>query len=227
MGYESPGCEGAKKPAAVAAFAPKPSSRKLTDVASGGKTARMRKFNLVWVGSVVLALAVSGGCSNDDDGGGGTAGTSGSGGSTGGSGGSMGGSGGSTGGTAGAGTGGTAGSTSGCSGATPVELTVKNSLDWCTLSVNGDAFKPDSEQMVCVAAGAVDLSAKPLNATFELGPWHHTDGDMGAGDPGTVTGTGVNAESSTIVTVGGNSSCVWICCPFVGGTGCPTTDQCP
>jgi hypothetical protein len=111
-----------------------------------------------------------------------------------------------------------------CSGATPVALTVKNYLSWCSVSVAGHAASSAGAQTVCVAAGTIALSATAL-AGFELGPapWHHTDGDSGAGDAGTVT-SGTSAAS---VTASGASTCAWICCPFVGGTGCPTTDQCP
>ena len=105
-----------------------------------------------------------------------------------------------------------------CSGATPVALTVKNYLSWCDVSVAGRAASTAAAQTVCVAAGAVPLSATP-SAGFELGPapWHDTDDDHGAGDP----------ADATTVTVSGASDCAWVCCPFPDGTGCPTTDQCP
>lgn len=77
-------------------------------------------------------------------------------------------------------------------------------------------------------AGTVTLAATALT-NFELGPapWHDTAGDHGSGDPGTVTGTGQSAKSTTTVTASGASKCVWVCCPFTNGTGCPTTNQCP
>ena len=58
---------------------------------------------------------------------------------------------------------------------------------------------------------------------FKLGPWHKTDGDAGNGDPGTI----VDGATSAIVTVVG-PDCVWICCPFSVGGGCPApgSDQC-
>ena len=105
---------------------------------------------------------------------GGVGGSSGSGGATGGSGGATGGTGGTTGGTGGT-TGGTGG---GCNG---TELTVKNYLAWCSVSVAGGTPSSAAEQTVCVPEGAVNLSATALNG-FILGtaPWHNTDGDSGA-----------------------------------------------
>jgi hypothetical protein len=111
-------------------------------------------------------------------------------------------------------------------GGSPV-LTVKNYLSWCSVSVNGGAGSTAATLMQDVDAGVVGLKATPASSSFMLGAWHHTDGDTGAGDPGTVTGTGATATSTTTVTLAGASKCVWICCPFTSGTGCPTTDQCP
>ncbi|MEZ4369737.1 MAG: hypothetical protein R3B07_02900 [Polyangiaceae bacterium] len=168
-------------------------------------------------------------------------GTSGNGGSSGSAGASTGGSAGaatggsagaSTGGSAGAGTGGSAGATGGTGGAscTGVELKVKNYLSWCSVSVAGEAASTAAEQTVCVPEGAVNLSATALSG-FILGtaPWHNTDGDSGSGEQGTLSGSGQSRESAAVVTVsgGGTSDCVWVCCPFDNGTGCPTTDQCP
>jgi|GEM_PF-2001532 hypothetical protein len=121
------------------------------------------------------------------------------------------------------------GATGGCSGTTPVSLTVKNFSSWCSVSVAGAAASSAATQTMCVAAGAVDLSAT-ANATFVLGPtpWHDTAGDTGSGDPGTVTGSGQAAQSATTVTVSGASACVSVCCPGATGTpACPTTSQCP
>jgi hypothetical protein len=37
-----------------------------------------------------------------------------------------------------------------------------------------------------------------------------------------------NGDSTASVTVtGSTAACVWVCCPFTGGSGCPGTDQCP
>lgn len=117
-----------------------------------------------------------------------------------------------------------------CSGSTPVALTVKNFDSWCSVSVAGMASSTSSTVTDCVAAGQVALSATAL-AGFELGsaPWHDTDGDHGSGDPGTVTGSGQSATSSTTVTVSGSSACAWVCCPFAPPTapGCPTSNLCP
>ena len=58
--------------------------------------------------------------------------------------------------------------------------------------------------------------------------WHHTSGDTGTGEPGTVTGTGAATQSAAMVTVGATATCAWVCCPFVGGTGCTgLAEQCP
>jgi len=113
-------------------------------------------------------------------------------------------------------------------GAPCVNLTVLNYEVWCSVTVNGgDAAVADAET-ICVPPGTTQLAATALQF-FELGPapWHDTAGDMGQGDPGTVTGTATSAVDSTTVVVGATPKCVWVCCPFDDGTGCPTTDQCP
>ncbi len=125
-------------------------------------------------------------------------------------------------------TGGTTSAPSTCSGATPVALTVKNYLSWCSVSVAGQPASTAGEQTLCVAPGAVPLSAMALTG-FELGPapWHDTTGDHGSGDPGMVMGSGQSASNATTVTAAGSASCAWVCCPFANGSGCPTTNQCP
>jgi len=107
--------------------------------------------------------------------------------------------------------GGSAG-TPACSGSTPVALTVKNILSWCSVSVAGMASSTSPSTTDCVAAGPIALSATARTG-FELGsaPWHDTDGDHGAGDPGTVTGSGQSAASATTLTVGGSTGCAWVC----------------
>jgi hypothetical protein len=113
-------------------------------------------------------------------------------------------------------------------GAPCVNLTVLNYEVWCSVTVNGgDAAVADAET-VCVPPGTTQLAATALQF-FELGPapWHDTAGDMGQGDPGTVTGSGASAVDSTTVVVGATPKCVWVCCPFDDGSGCPTADQCP
>ena len=109
----------------------------------------------------------------------------------------------------------------------PPNLTVKNYLAWCSVSVNGGATSPAAVQAVNVPPGTIPLTHVAL-AGFKLGLWHHTSGDTdGGGDPGTVTGSGQSASSATTVVVGGTPACVWVCCPFTSGLGCPATDQCP
>ena len=116
---------------------------------------------------------------------------------------------------------GTATVDSGCAG---VRLTVINALNWCSVSVNGGAPSPGPSQTVCVpSASAVSLVATPLTG-FVLGLWHHTTGDTGAGDLGVVSG---GMSTASVTTPGAGAACVWVCCPFPGGGGCPTTDQCP
>jgi hypothetical protein len=108
-------------------------------------------------------------------------------------------------------------------------LTVKNFDAWCSIAVNGGASSAAPSQIVNVMPGSITLVAKEASATFEIGPttWHDTTGDTGAGDPGTIAGSGATETSSTTVTVGTAAKCVWACCPFANGTGCPTVDQCP
>jgi hypothetical protein len=121
----------------------------------------------------------------------------------------------------------TSGAGSGSSGAC-VDLTVLNYLAWCSVSIAGDKASAAKSQTVCVAEGTVDLVATPASAQFEIGPapWHDTAGDTGSGDPGTMSGSGTSETDKTTVDVTGSSKCVWVCCPFTNGTGCPTTDQC-
>ena len=104
-----------------------------------------------------------------------------------------------------------------------VALTVLNFLSWCSVSVAGGAASSAAEQSVCVPAGAVSLSATPLTG-FRLGaePWHRTSGDQGSGEQGTVVG-----QTSTATVTVGAATCVWVCCEFAAGGGCPATNQCP
>ncbi|MCE9578239.1 MAG: hypothetical protein K8W52_34250 [Deltaproteobacteria bacterium] len=106
-------------------------------------------------------------------------------------------------------------------------LTVKNYLAWCSVSVNGAAASTAAQQVVTVTPGAIPLVASGATG-FKLGPnmWHHVDGTTGnTGVAGNVSGT----MSSATVTVGAGGACVWVCCPFTNGTGCPDSlaDQCP
>jgi hypothetical protein len=110
-----------------------------------------------------------------------------------------------------------------------LSLTVKNFDAWCTITVEGGSATTLPTETVTVTTGTVTLTAKPASSAFELGPapWHDTAGDSGSGDPGTVTGTGTDAVSTTTVSgVTSAGTCVWACCPFTSGSGCPTTDQC-
>jgi hypothetical protein len=105
------------------------------------------------------------------------------------------------------------------------QLTVKNFLSWCSVSVNGAAAATTATQTVTVDPGTIDLVATAASATFEIGPgmWHHTDGDTGTGDDGTVSGDMSTAQ----VTVGADATCVWVCCPFASdGSGCDVAEQC-
>jgi hypothetical protein len=109
----------------------------------------------------------------------------------------------------------------------PVSLTVYNIDTWCSVSVGSNAASIAAKQTVCVADGAVTLVAKAKNTTYILGDWHGTTGDTGSGDPGTVTDAGGAAESQASVSVSGATACVWVCCPFAGGSGCTVADPCP
>lgn len=108
-------------------------------------------------------------------------------------------------------------------------LTVKNYLNWCSVSVNGGAASTAATQTVNVMPGTIPLTATAASAAFIIAPnmWHHTTGDTGAGETGTVTGSGTTAQSAVTATVGGAPKCVWICCPFTNGTGCNVAEQCP
>jgi hypothetical protein len=107
-------------------------------------------------------------------------------------------------------------------------LTVKNYLSWCSVTVNGGVASTAAMQIVDVAPGAIPVSAV-AETGFQLGttPWHDTDGDTGGGEQGTVTGSGQSASSATTATVATTPACVWVCCEFTGGGGCPVDDQCP
>jgi hypothetical protein len=107
-------------------------------------------------------------------------------------------------------------------------LTVKNALAWCSVSVDGAAASSAPVQTVNVQPGMIALTATALpNFKIDANMWHHTDGDIGSGETGTVTGTGSAAQSAVTATVNTTAKCVWVCCPFLSGGGCPTTDQCP
>ena len=73
------------------------------------------------------------------------------------------------------------------------------------------------------SAGDIPIVATALTG-FQLGSWHHVNGDTGTGTPGVVSG---GMSTAQLTTSGSGTACVWVCCPFVGGGGCPATDQCP
>lgn len=107
------------------------------------------------------------------------------------------------------------------------QLVVKNYLNWCSVKANGAATGSTAAVITMpVTAGAIPISATAASATFKIDAnmWHHTDGDTGTGETGTVVGM----QSSVMATVtAGTSKCVWVCCPFQNGTGCNVADQCP
>lgn len=106
-------------------------------------------------------------------------------------------------------------------------LTVKNYVSWCEVSVDGRSPSTADVQVVNVMPGAITLTATAATG-FILGRdmWHHTDGDTGRGEAGSV----LNGVSTAMVTVGASAKCVWVCCPFPDGSGCDPDllgDQCP
>lgn len=117
------------------------------------------------------------------------------------------------------------------SGSGSAALTVKNYLSWCSVTVAGGAASTAASQTSTISnSGPITLTATRANSSFEVSGnlWHHTDGDTGSGDPGTLSGTGSATVSTATVTVtAGTGKCVWVCCPFVGGTGCNVAEQCP
>ncbi len=111
-----------------------------------------------------------------------------------------------------------------------VALTVKNYLAWCSVSANGGATTTAGTQTVNVQPGTIPLVAKAANSTFIVAGnmWHHTTGDSGNGEPGTVTGSGANTQSAAnTLVVASTAKCVWVCCPFTDGSGCNVPEQCP
>lgn len=106
-------------------------------------------------------------------------------------------------------------------------LTVKNYLNWCEVSVDGGTASAASMQTVNVMPGTITLTAAAATG-FILGGdmWHHTNGDGGSGEAGSVSG----GVSTAMVTVATSAKCVWVCCPFPDGSGCEPAvigEQCP
>jgi hypothetical protein len=148
------------------------------------------------LGICAMALFTVGGCGSDDDeGGGGTGGsTGGSGGSTGGSGGSTGGSGGSTGGTAGAATGGTAGAatggtagaaTGGTAGAAGASAGLSCTAYCATIATNctGANEQYDNENE-CVTECASWPVGTPIDQAGDTLGCHNYHAGAAAADPG-------------------------------------------
>jgi hypothetical protein len=114
-------------------------------------------------------------------------------------------------------------------------LVLKNYVSWCTVEINNSgSFSTATPQTVNVLPGTITLVAKPMNSMFELGTdmWHHVDGTTGdTGISGTQAGSGINATSTTTITITNAGACVWVCCPFsADGSGCNPAligDQCP
>ncbi len=112
----------------------------------------------------------------------------------------------------------------GCSGATPIELKVYNYKAWCNVSVAGTAIPTPGlgtteAQSVCVHAGD-RLSATAVSGTFEIGtpPLPFISGTNA------VTDMGATASAN----LSNGATCVFICCPFAGGSGCSgLTNPCP
>src|SRR5512140_3490654 len=112
------------------------------------------------------------------------------------------------------------------------QLKVKNYLSWCAVTVGSGSASAAAVQTVPItASGQVTLTATRASAAFEVSGnmWHHTDGDTGTGETGTITGTGATTLSTATVTVAsGTSKCVWVCCPFSAThDGCAVPEQCP
>lgn len=153
-----------------------------------------------------------------------TGGATGTGGTSAGTGGAAGHAGGGAGGAAtGGAAGGSAGGAGGAAcGASQVALTVKNYLSWCNVEApDGSTASMAAEQTVCIPAnGTINLSATAVSATFVVAAddWH---------DVTTQQLTGSNMTSKATKDIATAATCVWVCCPFADGTGCPTTDQCP
>lgn len=106
-------------------------------------------------------------------------------------------------------------------------LTVKNVGGHCSVTIN------ELEPLTTVEDTVADFTPGqtiPLTASattgFTLGLWHRTTHDMGSGNPGTLSGSGLDVMSSANVTLGNDPGCVWICCGSGSGD-CAVADQCP
>jgi hypothetical protein len=114
---------------------------------------------------------------------------------------------------------------SGGAGGAPgcVTLTIKNYANWCQVQIGTGAFASGTTLTACLDAGTIDVAAKANDVDFTPGTfkivadmWHHTDNDAG---------TQVAGVSSTTKSLS-SDACIWVCCPFTNGTGCPVSEQC-
>jgi hypothetical protein len=112
-------------------------------------------------------------------------------------------------------------------------LTVKNFLNWCSVSINGGSASTDATVTASIAAGAVaTIVATPASSSFQIGPapWFGVDQNGGAAAPGTDVGSGTSETSTATVTMNqaGMSQCVSVCCQEPGNSPdpCPTTNPC-
>lgn len=105
-------------------------------------------------------------------------------------------------------------------------LAVMNVGGNCSVTIGSGqpSTAPDDEVADYDPDQTIALTASALPG-FTLGVWHHTDGDTGSGDSGTVVDEGNVETSSTTVTLTDVPGCVWICCSSAAGA-CPTTDPC-
>jgi autotransporter translocation and assembly factor TamB len=108
-------------------------------------------------------------------------------------------------------------------------LTVKDAptgTPWCSVTIGTNAASGAGVlTMPITASGPITLKVS-ANTGFKLDAnmWHHTDGDTGTGDTGTVAGS---VSTATVTVSATANKCVWVCCPGTSGTpACPTTEQC-
>ena len=113
-------------------------------------------------------------------------------------------------------------------GGNTVTLTVKNVLNWCSITINGGAASTDAVITAQVPRGTTTLVATPASSAFEIGPapWFGIDENDGGLAAGVDNGSGATETSTATVTITGDH-CVSVCCPFTNGSGCPTTTTCP
>jgi hypothetical protein len=93
----------------------------------------------------------------------------------------------------------------------PLTLTIANYSNWCSVNVDLDSASTANPITVTYHVGGTvaALHGEPANASFEWGYWVGTDGTSGH-----------DTNQNATVTMNGDKS-VFVCCPFVGGAGCP------